>query len=376
MTQRLCEAGHRVTVIAPRRHYLFGASPKSHSDVPANLRLIDLPTPPVDRARVSSRLRYYLSQLVGGAILTFWAGSCDVVIASLTPSMLGAGAYAVGRLRGATFILDERDLSLDAAAQLKLLPSAALAVAGVVERHLHRHADVLVVATPGLRRMIQARSRPPASIRVVPNGFTFVPTPTRDERDAERCKLGWESKAVMLYAGGLGRAYDLDLVLDGFARVAKSDWRLAILGEGERKMEYRMRAARERLDVQFLEPVPKKGVNAICNAADVCLLALRAVPWSTCSLSTKLIDYMGAARPIITTGPGDNADIVMHARAGLVVPVGDPQAMAEAMEALLTDPAQRHEMGMAARQFVVDEWPQERFNDEFLSIVAGAAVDP
>jgi glycosyltransferase involved in cell wall biosynthesis len=62
----------------------------------------------------------------------------------------------------------------------------------------------------------------------------------------------------------------------------------------------------------------------------------------------SLVEAMAAARPVVATAVGGNADAVTTGVSGWLVPPGDPLALAEAIERLLDSPQRRAEMGMAA----------------------------
>lgn len=59
-------------------------------------------------------------------------------------------------------------------------------------------------------------------------------------------------------------------------------------------------------------------------------------------------EAMSRGRPVIGTSIGGHADM-LDETCGVLVPQGDPQALADAMKALIEDPARREAMGSAAR---------------------------
>ena len=69
-----------------------------------------------------------------------------------------------------------------------------------------------------------------------------------------------------------------------------------------------------------------------------------------------VIEGMAAGKPIIATDGGALPEIVLPNITGLLVPMGDAPAMAEAMRTLLADPARAAAMGTAGRERV-----RERF---------------
>jgi glycosyltransferase involved in cell wall biosynthesis/ubiquinone/menaquinone biosynthesis C-methylase UbiE len=359
VTKYLAEMGDDVTVIAPAQHYLFpNRSSRSvgKSILSQRVRLISMRTSPLRRGSILSRLRYYGEQCVLSAFYTWKAGRCDVVVAGLTPSMLGIGAFVAACLRRIPFVLDERDLALDAADQGGLVPRQVLWLARRIEHFLHHNAARVLTVTPGLRSLLLQRGLRPEIVVLAPNGCDILADQKLGDRRQLRRRMGWGTRTVVLYAGGLGHMYDLDVVLDALSLLDRDRFLIAIMGEGERKDHYIQRSKSENLPVIFPAPVSKTDVASVCLAADICVVPLRRLPWARLSLSNKLFDYLGAGRPVVVTGPGDMADLVHQAGAGLVVPPEDPQSFANALKALDSDAEVAERMGAAGREHVLKHW--------------------
>jgi glycosyltransferase involved in cell wall biosynthesis/ubiquinone/menaquinone biosynthesis C-methylase UbiE len=358
VAKHLVDEGDEVVVIAPASHYLFDDdSALSQQDVPEHLRVVRMRTTPLRRGSALSRLRYYAEQCALSAIQTWQVGRCDVVVAGLTPSMLGIGAFCAARLRGIPFVLDERDLALDAAEQAELLPSPVIKAARLVERFLYANAARAVTVTPGLHRLLLERGVPGEKLVMAPNGYECLPLEASAMDVAKlRARLGWHGRTVLLYAGGLGPMYDLDVVLDALARLDRDRFLFVIMGEGEQKAAYRERCEREKLPVTFAEPVPRNEIESVCRAADIGVVPLRDIPRSQLVLSNKLFDYLGAGTPVVVTGPGDMADLVEHAGAGFAVQAAEPGAFVSAIQILAADPEAAARMGAAGREHVLRSW--------------------
>jgi UDP-glucose:(heptosyl)LPS alpha-1,3-glucosyltransferase len=78
--------------------------------------------------------------------------------------------------------------------------------------------------------------------------------------------------------------------------------------------------------------------------ADLFVLPTRDEPWGI-----PLIEAMAAGVPVVTTLAAGAARVVAEAGAGVLVPTRSPRDVAEAVAALLADPARRHQLGAAGQ---------------------------
>jgi glycosyltransferase involved in cell wall biosynthesis len=62
------------------------------------------------------------------------------------------------------------------------------------------------------------------------------------------------------------------------------------------------------------------------------------------------VEPMALGRPVVASAMGGLTDIVDHDKSGLLVPADDPRALADAMRALLADPARADAMGQVAQE--------------------------
>jgi glycosyltransferase involved in cell wall biosynthesis len=69
-----------------------------------------------------------------------------------------------------------------------------------------------------------------------------------------------------------------------------------------------------------------------------------------------VIEGMAAGKPVVATRGGGVPEIVVDGETGLMVPMGEAQPMAEAIERLLSDPTRAAAMGRAGRQRVTDHF--------------------
>ena len=72
-------------------------------------------------------------------------------------------------------------------------------------------------------------------------------------------------------------------------------------------------------------------------------------------LSNAILEYMSYKLPVIATRTGGNTELVTN-ETGRCVPVGDAQAIADALVSLIEDPITRHELGLAGYRRVAADF--------------------
>jgi glycosyltransferase involved in cell wall biosynthesis len=82
----------------------------------------------------------------------------------------------------------------------------------------------------------------------------------------------------------------------------------------------------------------------------------------------SLLEAAACGRAIITTDMPGCREIVEHGRNGLLVPPRDPQAIADAIQRLVEDPALRQRMGVAGRALVEKMFSEEHIVKQTLAV--------
>jgi len=99
----------------------------------------------------------------------------------------------------------------------------------------------------------------------------------------------------------------------------------------------------------------RKDAPAIMAASDVCALPVLDGE----GLSRAVIEAMAYSVPAIVTPVGGNTELIVDGECGLVVPVGDVEALAAAIEVLHDDPDMRRQYGQAARARIAVRFTNE-----------------
>jgi len=294
----------------------------------------------------------------------------DLVWGTTPPIFQAPTAWLLARLKGVPFLLEVRDLWPAFAVAVGVLTNKFLIrLSEWLERFLYRHADQVVVNSPGYLGHVEARGA--HKVTLVPNGADpdmFDPTATGEHF---RKKFGLEENFVVLYAGAHGMSNDLDVVLDSaeFLRDEPSV-RIVLLGSGKEKSRLRAQADQRQLDnLMFLPPVPKLEMPATLAGADACLAILKPIVMYKTTYPNKVFDYMAAGRPVILAIDGVIREVVEDAQAGMFVPPGDPLALANAIRKLANNPQKCRTMGINGRRLIESQFSRDIFADKFALIL-------
>jgi len=184
----------------------------------------------------------------------------------------------------------------------------------------------------------------PARLRVVPNGIDLAGYAAAEDPAAARAALDLPADALVLGAvGRLDRQKGLDLLVEAFARLApdRPEALLVLAGEGPQRAGLeglaRARGVAER--VRFLGH--RADVPRVLAALDVFCMPSR---WEGFGLA--LAEALAAGRPAVAARVDSLPDVLGDA--GVLVPPEDPAALADALAALLGDPARRADLAARA----------------------------
>jgi len=378
LARYLVRQGHQVTVIGGTVNVLTGqvaerARRRLLSEEWADgVRVWRAYTFPGHNRSFLQRLLGFLSFMVTSLVGGLRAGEIDVVIAASPQIFTGISGWLIGRVRRVPFVFEVRDLWPDFVVAMGVLRQPLLiALAKGLERFIYRRADYFIINSPGFRAHLEGFGVPGERIFLIPNGAdveAFCPSP-RDNQ--VRKELGLDGRFVVMYAGAHGAANDLETVVEA-ARLLRDEQgvRFLLVGDGKEKGNLRQLCERYRLDnVQFVGAQPKEVMPDFCTAADVCLAILKDIAAFRTVYPNKLFDYMAAGRPILIAIDGVARQVVEDAQAGVFVPPGDPQVLAEAVLALRDDPALLERYGANARRYVEAHFDRRKIAQELETVL-------
>lgn len=138
---------------------------------------------------------------------------------------------------------------------------------------------------------------------------------TEDEK-----KLFQSEGLKLVFAGNLGEAQNLELIIDAVSMRGKDDLKVIFIGNGRARKGLEKKVADLNLSgkVFFLGQKPIQKMNDYFALADVLYISLREDPIFSITVPSKLQSYLAVRKPILASISGEAADLIVESNSGLV----------------------------------------------------------
>lgn len=239
------------------------------------------------------------------------------------------------------------------------------------------HAALIVVVSDVLANELQGRGVATERILVNPNGVD----PQCYRPDIPTGKLvrryALEDRKVIGFIGSFGPWHGAQVLVQAYAELLRRNpglrgqVRLMMIGDGQLMPQVQAEIAQAGLepDVILTGRVAQAEGPEYLAACDV--LVSPHVPNSDGSAffgsPTKLFEYMAMGRPIVASDLDQIGDVLVHEQTALLVPPGDPVAIAAAIERLLDDPPLTQSLASNARDTALRKHTWRRHTDRILA---------
>jgi glycosyltransferase involved in cell wall biosynthesis len=213
--------------------------------------------------------------------------------------------------------------------------------------------DRFIAVSEFQREVLVRMGLPVEKVRVIHNFVNPEAYPSARRR----------SQDYVLYFGRVERVKGIFTLLDAMARLP--DIPLKVVGGGG-ALEDARQYARDR-GLGNVELVGFKEGQALTDLIGGALCAVLPSQWHETFGLTSLESYV-YSKPVVASRMGGIPEVVVHGDTGLLVPPGDPAALARAIRFLADDPDQAEAMGMAGNLLLRKRFSPEAHRDAVLGV--------
>ena len=251
----------------------------------------------------------------------------DVVISAIPSISAAEAALTLARQFGAKFVLDVQDAWPEtferlAPAGLRWVARLLLTPLRRRARRLYRAAD-LVTGVCERYRALTERADYSCAYLGIDLSQSRRPAATRDG-----------SSVRLVYAGNMGRSYDLKTVVAGVQKLCEEGLNATLDvagfgGDGD------WGAAAD--NVRFRGLLPQKDLQELLDACDIGVIPMTADSWV--GIPNKLCDYARAGLAVVSSLSGETEELLKKYNCGVTYRAGDAASFADAVRTARTLPS-------------------------------------
>ncbi len=188
---------------------------------------------------------------------------------------------------------------------------------------------------------------------------------------------GFEFACVASFERVKGHAFLLEA-----CRILRSrgvDFRCHLVGDGPLRREIVEQIHTSGLESHVVVHggLPRPEVASLLGRMHAAVLASHPTPEGKREgIPVALMEAMASSLPVVATAISGIPELVEDESSGLLVPSGDPEALADALRRLRDDPALRQRLGRAARTRVCEHFDLYRNAGRLLDVITGPRHSP
>lgn len=235
----------------------------------------------------------------------------------------------------------------------------------LVSASLYRGADRWFMSSRGMASRLEYMGIPSEHSHYLPN-FSDRYTDTGYDHELAT-SLGVQDKFTVAFAGNIGRAQGIELLLEAAERtkdLPNLHW--LILGDGTERERMQDLVKEKGLEerVTFTGWIPSSEVSRYLGLASALVVMLKRHPIFSITVPSKMQTYLAAGKPILAWMDGEGALVAEESGAGLSAPAEDVSAFCERLQELKAMSADlRLAMGQRGQAYCAEHFGRDKLMD-------------
>ena len=381
MCQEWVKRGHKVTVVTGIPNYPQGEFYKGYGwfknrrETWNGVEIIRLPL--IARGHGSVRLALnYLSFVVSGFFWSHFTGlkadyAFTFEVSPMTQALLGVWIAKRRKIPNYLYVQDLWPENVEIVTGIH-----SKAVLGPISRmvnYIYKRCDAIFATSPSFVTDIQKRCPgQEQKVHYLPQYAEdfYKPAASRysESRNEPGINSAEESSKIfkIAFTGNIGKAQGLEILPKTATLLkGKANVNFTIVGDGRNKAELIKQIEQIGVGDMFtmVDRQPAEKIPAILAECDAAFISFMDTPLFAKTIPAKLQSYMACGMPIVASACGETARIVCEANCGVCAPIGDADALTQAILGLINDPA-LPQMGKNAVEYSKLHFSKVKLMDE------------
>ena len=321
---------------------------------------------------VLKRLLNYFSFVLSSIRISNKLSKTDYIICESPPLFLGISALYLSKKLKAKLIFNVSDLWPESAEKLNIVSNKFfLNLAYKLEEYLYKKSFLVTGQTQGIVANINKRF-PNISTLWLPNGIDKEVYEVPENKDWIT-EYGIEGKKVYVYAGIIGHAQGLDVIIKTKNWLVNNEFALSkkvafvIIGDGPDKQ--RLEALNEELktNIIFIPNTPKIEVLKMLKACHGYIVPLKKLDLFLGAIPSKIFDALGLSKPILLGVDGEAKSLFIdQGKAGIYFEPENEISLAKVIVELENNPLKALAYGKSGNIFATKNFDRKNIAKKFL----------
>ena len=300
----------------------------------------------------------------------------DVAFIDSTPPIQGLKLPIVRLFRKCPVVYNAQDLFPDTLSGTGLAKKGGLLwkIGSWVARVTFNNTDKIIAISEDIKRtLVEEKGIPADKVVVVYNWVdsdAVVPIAKEENPLFEEFGLNRE-KFHVVYAGNLGNAQNINIVVDAAARLRDNEnVEFVVFGSGGLESDIRARIETEGLkNLRLLPLQPVERVKYVYSLGDVCLVSCKE-GLGVSAMPSKTWSILSCGRPVLANfDEGELQMILTKNQLGVFTKAGDLEGFVEAISQLAAEPEKCEKMGARGRQFILDNLTKDAGTRKYAEVL-------
>lgn len=330
----------------------------------------------VSRSRsILARLLNYFSFVLTSFFALLRQPKADYIICESPPLFLGFTAVLISKIKGSRLVFNVSDLWPESAEKLQIISSRTLiTLAYKLEKWIYKNSYMISGQTKGIVKSIESRF-PLKKVVWFPNGVDV------DFFEGEHETVNWRNEKniaaddfVLLYAGIIGHAQGLEVILNAADILRSAHVKFLIVGDGPEKEKLIAYAKEKELDnVIFRGNLQKSKIPSLIKACDAYIVPLKKLELFKGAIPSKLFEPLSLGKPILLGVDGEARELFIdEGTAGLYFEPENAGALATQIKLLVADRELTASLGKQGQRYVKENFNRDQIHSRFVQHLESA----